>query len=75
LLTVLNYFNYGVVLAFLFTYKNYIAISTTVSTIDARYLKDPKTVQYYVYNLGMIVVYCVIAFTIAFVYNRDDRTE
>jgi uncharacterized membrane protein len=27
------------------------------------------------YNLGMIVVYCVIAFTIAFVYNRDDRTE
>jgi hypothetical protein len=33
LLTVLNYFNYGVVLAFIYVfYKNYIAISTTVST-------------------------------------------
>ena len=75
LLTVLNYFNYGVVLAFIYIfYKNYIAISTTVSTKQLMHdiLKTRKTVQYYVwYNLGMIVVYCVIAFTIAFVYNPE----
>ncbi|MFV8356897.1 hypothetical protein ACNQGB_12025 [Flavobacterium sp. XS1P32] len=75
LLTVLNYFNYGVVLAFIYVfYKNYIAISTTVSTKQLMHdiLKTRKTVQYYVwYNLGMIVVYCVIAFTIAFVYNPE----
>jgi hypothetical protein len=33
-------------------------------------LKTSKTVQYVWYNLGMIVVYCVIAFTIA-VYNPE----
>jgi hypothetical protein len=35
-------------------------------TIDARYLKDEKQFSIMWYNLGMIVVYCVIAFTIAF---------
>ncbi|MBG6109505.1 hypothetical protein H4V97_002859 [Flavobacterium sp. CG_23.5] len=72
---VLNYFNYGVVLVFIRVfYKNYINISTTVSTkqLMQDILKTRKTVQYYVwYNLGMIIVYCIIAFTIAFVFNPE----
>ena len=74
-LTGLNYFNYAVVLAFIYVfYKNYITISTTVSTkqLMQDILKTRKTVQFYVwYNLGMIVLYCVVAFTIAFVYNPE----
>ena len=38
-------------------------------------LKTRMTVQYYVwYNLGMVVVSCIIAFTIAFVYNPELET-
>ncbi len=72
-INVLNYFSYGVVLVFIYLfYKNYIVISTTVSTkqLMKDILKTRKTVQYYVwYNLGMIVLYCIIGFTIAFTYN------
>jgi hypothetical protein len=46
----------------LFTYSTkIIAISTFLQTIDARYLKDQKQFSIMWYNLGMIVVYCVIA--------------
>jgi predicted PurR-regulated permease PerM len=34
-------------------------------------LKTEKQFSIMWYNLGMIVVYCVIAFTIAFVYNPE----
>jgi hypothetical protein len=65
-INVLNYFSYGVVLVFIYLfYKNYIAISATVSTkqLMKDILKTRKTVQYYVwYNLGMIVLYCIIGF-------------
>jgi hypothetical protein len=52
--------------------QNYIAISTTVSTKQLMHdiLKTEKQFSIMWYNLGMIVVYCVIAFTIAFVYNQ-----
>jgi ABC-type multidrug transport system fused ATPase/permease subunit len=64
-----------VVLIFIYLfYKNYIAITTTVSTkqLMRDILKTRKTVQFYVwYNLGMIVLYCIIGFTIAFTYNPD----
>jgi hypothetical protein len=72
LLTVLN-FNYGVVLAFFYVFYKIIAISTTVSTKQLMHdiLKTEKQFSIMWYNLGMIVVYCVIAFTIAFVYNPE----
>jgi hypothetical protein len=74
-LNIISYFSYGVVLIFIYLfYKNYIAITTTVSTkqLMRDILKTRKTVQFYVwYNLGMIVLYCIIGFTIAFTYNPD----
>lgn len=74
-LEVLTYFNYAVVLVFVyFFYKNYKTISTTESTklLMGSILKTRKTVQYYVwYNLGMAVVSSIISFFIAFVYNPD----
>jgi hypothetical protein len=70
---VLNFVNYAVILWFIYNfYKNYIKITTTVSTkqLMQDILKTRKTVQYYVwYNLGMIVVSLVAGFIIAFVYN------
>jgi hypothetical protein len=72
---VLTIFNYGVILVFIYLfYKNYILISTTVSTkqLMKDILKTRKTVQYYVgYNLGMIVFSLIIGFVIAFSYNPD----
>ena len=69
----LTYVNYAVILIFIYQfYKNYILISTTTSTkkLMQDILKTRCTVQYYVwYNLGMIVIYTIIAFTIAFIYN------
>jgi hypothetical protein len=71
----LTYFNYVVVLIFVFIfYKNYKTISTTVATksLMSAILKTRKTVQYYVwYNLGMIVITAILSFFIAFVYNPD----
>lgn len=71
----LTYFNYVVVLIFVFIfYKNYKTISTTIATksLMSAILKTRKTVQYYVwYNLGMIVITAILSFFIAFVYNPD----
>ncbi|WET03644.1 hypothetical protein [Flavobacterium sp. YJ01] len=71
----LTYFNYVVVLIFVYIfYKNYRTISTTIATksLMSAILKTRKTVQYYVwYNLGMIVITSILSFFIAFVYNPD----
>ncbi|KFF06012.1 hypothetical protein [Flavobacterium reichenbachii] len=72
---VLMCFNYAVTLVFIyFFYKNYKTISTTVSTklLMGSILRTRKTVQYYVwYNLGIVVVSCVVSFFIGYVYNPD----
>ncbi|TDW52421.1 hypothetical protein EV144_1011111 [Flavobacterium sp. 270] len=72
---ILMYFNYAVVFVFIyFFYKNYKTISTTVSTklLMGSILKTRKTVQYYVwYNLGMIVVSCILSFFVGYVYNPE----
>ena len=72
---VFAYFNYGVILFFIYLfYKNYKTITTTVSTkqLMKDILKTRRTVQYYVwYNLGMLVVSLIIGFIIAFVYNPE----
>ncbi|RKS95686.1 hypothetical protein BC952_1384 [Flavobacterium limicola] len=72
---VLNYFNYAVILIFIYLfYKNYIRISTTASTkqLMQDILKTRKTVQYYVwYNLAMLVFGLIIGFIIAFAYNPE----
>jgi len=71
--TGLNYFNYGVILAFIFLfYRNYVNISTTASTklLMNSILKTRKTVQYYVaYNLTMMVFSLLFGFFLAFNYN------
>ena len=71
----LNYLNYLVIFVFIYLfYKNYVAISTTVSTkqLMKDILKTRKTVQYYVwYNLGMVVLSLLIGFFIAFTSNPD----
>jgi hypothetical protein len=72
---ILTIFNYGVILAFIYLfYKNYIRITTTVSTkqLMKDILKTRKTVQYYVwYNLGMAVLSLIIGFVIALIYNPE----
>jgi hypothetical protein len=72
---VLTYFNYVVVLVFIYLfYKNYVAISTTVSTkqLMKDILKTRKTVQCYVwYNLGMVGLSLMMGFFMAFNYNPD----
>ncbi|MGO4770315.1 hypothetical protein ACEN2I_01525 [Flavobacterium sp. W22_SRS_FK3] len=74
-LDLLTYFNYIIVLIFVFIfYKNYKTISTTVATknLMSAILRTRKTVQYYVwYNLGMIVIISILSYFIAFVYNPD----
>jgi hypothetical protein len=71
----LTIFNYGVVLVFIYLfYKNYVSISTTVSTkqLMKDILKTRKTVQCYVwYNLGMATLAILIGFFMAFTYNPD----
>lgn len=71
----LTYFNYGVILFFIFLfYKNYINISTTASTkkLMKDILKTQKSVQYYVwYNLGMILFSFMLGIFFAFAYNPD----
>ncbi|OXG00164.1 hypothetical protein BC749_102266 [Flavobacterium araucananum] len=72
---VLMYFNYIVVLVFIYIfYKRYKTISTVESTklLMSNILKTRKTVQYYVwYNLGMIVISSIFSFFIGFIYNPD----
>jgi hypothetical protein len=74
-LKILTYFNYGVILTFIYLfYKNYVRISTTASTkqLMKDILKTRKTVQFYVwYNLGMIVLSFIIGFVIAFSYSPE----
>ena len=71
----LTVFNYLVVLIFIYLfYKNYIAISTTVSTkqLMKDILKTRKTVQYYVwFNLSIVVLCLIIGFFMAFTYNPE----
>ena len=71
-LTVLNYV---VILVFIYLfYKNYVSISTTVSTkqLMKDILKTRKTVQCYVwYNLGMVAISLMIGFFMAFNYNPE----
>ncbi|TRX25077.1 hypothetical protein FNW25_09875 [Flavobacterium franklandianum] len=71
----LTVFNYAVILVFIYLfYKNYMAISTTVSIkqLMRDILKTRKTVQCYVwYNLGMVVLSLLFGFYIAFAYNPD----
>lgn len=71
----LTVFNYAVILAFIYLfYKNYMAISTTVSIkqLMKDILKTRKTVQCYVwYNLGMVALSLLFGFYIAFAYNPD----
>jgi len=72
---VLTYFNYVVILVFIYLfYKNYVAISITVSTkqLMKDILKTRKTVQCYVwYNLGMVGLSLMMGFFMAFNYNPD----
>ncbi len=72
---VFNYFNYAVIIGFIFLfYKNYIKISTTASTkqLMKDILRTRKTVQYYVwYNLGMITVSMFLGFAMSYFYNPD----
>ena len=72
---ILTYFNYAVILVFIYLfYKNYVAISTTVSTkqLMKDILKTRKTVQCYVwYNLGMVGFSMMLGFFMAFTYNPE----
>jgi hypothetical protein len=74
-LKILTYFNYAVILFFIYLfYKNYINISTTASTkkLMKDILKTQKSVQYYVwYNLGMILFSFMLGIFFAFTYNPD----
>ncbi len=71
----LNFFNYGVILVFIYLfYKNYVTITATVSTkqLMKDILKTRKTVQCYVwYNLGMVALSLIIGFFIAFTSNPE----
>lgn len=74
---VINYLNYGIILWFIFNfYKNYIKISTTVSTKQLMHdiLKARKTVQNYVwYNLAMAIFSFISGFVIYFCYNPESE--
>jgi hypothetical protein len=77
-LDIFSYINYIVVIVFIYLfYKNYVLISTTTSTkkLMQDILKTRRTVQCYVwYNLAMVVVYCLIGFTVAFAFNPEMET-
>ena len=74
-LKILTYFNYAVILFFIYLfYKNYITISTTASTkqLMKNILNTRKSVQYYVwFNLGMILFSFMLGIFFAFAYNPD----
>jgi polyferredoxin len=71
----LTIINYAVILVFIYLfYKNYVSISTTVSTkqLMKDILKTRKTVQCYVwYNLGMVALSLILGFYMAFNYNPE----
>ncbi len=73
----INYINYGIILWFIYKfYKNYIKISTTVSTkqLMQDILRTRKTVQNYVwYNLGMAIASFIAGFVIYFCYNPQSE--
>lgn len=81
---IFNYFNYVVIFIFIYLfYRNYLAISTLVSTnkLMNAILKTRKTVQYYVwYNLIIVFISMLIGFYIGFTNNtktliiKDDFT-
>lgn len=70
---VFNYFNYAVILTFIYLfYKNYVKISTTVSIkqLMKDILTTRRTVNFYVwYNLTMITLSVFVGYAIAFFYN------
>ncbi|WP_310558143.1 hypothetical protein [Flavobacterium sp.] len=72
---VLNFFNYAVILVFIYLfYKNYVTITATVSTkqLMKDILKTRKTVQCYVwYNLAMATLSLLFGFFIAFTSNPE----
>jgi hypothetical protein len=72
-LKILTYFNYAVVVYFIFSfYRNYAKISTITSTkqLMQDIIRTRKTVQYYVwYNLFMIFISTILGFVMAFIYN------
>lgn len=74
-LQILNYFYYGVIFVFIYLfYKNYVLISTTVSTkqLMKDILKIRKTVQSYVwFNLAMVVLSLLFGFFMAFTSNSE----
>lgn len=73
--TILTYFSNTVILLFIYLfYKNYIKISTTVSTkkLMGNILKTRKTVQYYVgCNLTISVLTFFISTFMTYNYNPD----
>jgi len=72
---VITYVSNAIILVFIYLfYKNYVKISTTVSTkkLMSDILKTRKTVQYYVaYNLTMIVVTFFISVFLTYNYNPE----
>jgi hypothetical protein len=72
---IMTVIGYGATLLFIYLfYKNYIRISTVVSTkqLMKDILTTRKTVQYYVwYNLAMIVYGMMVGITIAFTYSPE----
>lgn len=75
---IFNYSNYLITLIFIyFFYRNYIAISTIVSTkrLMIAILKTRKTVQFYVwYNLSIILISVIIGFYVGIVDNNKSLT-
>ncbi len=76
-LNLIEYFGYGVILAFIyFLYDNYKKISTTETTkqLMVDILKTKKIVQYYVwYNLAMIVMTFFGSFIYVFLLNSKNE--
>ena len=74
-LKLITYFNYAVILVFIYLfYKNYKMISTMTSTkqLMKDILKTRKTVHCYVYyNLIMIVLSLIAGFYMAFAFNPE----
>ncbi len=75
LFSLINYFNYGVTVVFIYLfYRNYVNISTTVSTqkLLSDILKTRKTVNWYVgYNLGMMCIGLLLGFFLAYNFNPE----
>ncbi|RYG41775.1 MAG: hypothetical protein EOO01_24420 [Chitinophagaceae bacterium] len=75
LFSCLNYFNYAVTVVFIYLfYRNYVNISTTVSTqkLMSDILKTRKMVNWYVgYNLAMMCVGLLLGFFLAYNFNPE----